>query len=106
MSRQGKSRKLMSAWTGRWRVANDDKAHVDAVQHTVTAELRDVHVARMRVYADHKLEITGELLKVFQDLENHGEYHVRSISDIKLTASGDELVVKVAWEGLEEVKST
>ena len=106
VSRQGKSRKLMSAWTGRWRVANDDKAHVDAVQHTVTAELRDVHVARMRVYADHKLEITGELLKVFKRWENRGEYHIRSTSAIKWAASGDEFVVKVAWEGLEEAEST
>ena len=43
-SRQGKHRKLMSTWTGPWRVANDDKENVDAVQHLVTAELREVHV--------------------------------------------------------------
>ena len=96
----------MSTWTVPWSVANDDKKHVDAVQHLVTAELRDVHVARMRVYADDKLEITGKLLKVFQQLENQGEYHIRSISAIKRVASGDEFVVKVAREGLEEVKST
>ena len=78
----------------------------DAVQHLVTAELRDVHVARMRVYADDKLEITGELLKVFQQLENRGEYHMRIISAIKRAATGDEFVVKVAWEGLQEAKST
>ena len=67
VSRQGKHRKLMSTWTGPWRAANDDKEHVDAVQHLVSlvsAELRDVHVARMRVYADDKLEITVEFLKV------------------------------------------
>ena len=58
------------------------------------------------LYADHKLEITGELLKVFQQLENQGEYHIRSISDIKRAASGHEFVVKVASEGLEEAKST
>ena len=85
--------------------SNDDKEHVDAVQHLVTAELRDVHVASMRFYADDKLEITGELLKVFQQLENHGEYHIRSISAIKRAASGDEFFVKVAWEGLEEAES-
>ena len=75
------------------------------MQHLVTAELRDVHVTTMRVYADDKLEITGELLKVFQQLENQREYHIRS-SAIKRAASGDEFVVKVAWEGLEEAKST
>ena len=65
VSRQGKHRKLMSTWTGSWRVANYGKEHVYAVQHLVTAELRDVHVARMRFYADDQLEIAGELLKVF-----------------------------------------
>ena len=96
----------MNTWTGPWRVANDDKEHVYAVQHLVTAELRDVHVARMRFYADDQLEITGELLKVFQQLENQGEYHIRSISAIKWAASGDEFVVTVAWEGLEKAEST
>ena len=76
------------------------------MQHLVTAELRDVHVARMRVYADDNLEITGDPLKVSQQLENQGEYHIRSISAIKRAASGDEFVVKVVWEGLEEAKST
>ena len=46
--RQGKHRELMSTWTGPWRVVKDDKEHVFAVQHLVTAELRDVHVTRMR----------------------------------------------------------
>ena len=34
----GKHRKLMSTWTGPWRVAIDDKEHVYAVPHLVTAE--------------------------------------------------------------------
>ena len=58
VSKQGKHRKLMSTWTG----------HVYVVQHLVTGELRDVHVARMRFYVDDQLEITGEPLKVFQQL--------------------------------------
>ena len=68
VSRQGKRRKLKSTLTGPWRVANDDKEHVYAVQHSVTAELHDVHVAMMRFYADDQLEITGELLKVSHQL--------------------------------------
>ena len=44
-----------------------------AVQHLVTAELRDVRVTRMRFYAHDKCEITGELLEVFQQLENQGQ---------------------------------
>ena len=100
LTRQSKHRKPMT--TGPWRVANDDKEHMYAVQHLVAAELRDVHVERMRFYADDQLEIIGELLKV----ENHGEYHIRSISVIKRAAGSDDFIVKVAWEGLEEAEST
>ena len=39
-------------------------------------------------------------------MENQGEYHILSILAIKRAARGDEVVVKVAWEGLEEVEST
>ena len=60
----------------------------------------------MRFYADDQLEITGELVKVFQQLENQGEYLNRSISAIKRAARGNEFVVKVASEGLEEAEST
>ena len=35
-----------------------------------------------------------------------GEYYIRSISAIKRAASGDEFVVEVAWEGLEEAASS
>ena len=76
-----------------------------AVPHLVTAEQRDVHVVRMLFSVDDHLKITGELHKVFQQLENHGEHNIRSISAIKRAASGDNVVVKVAWEGLEEAES-
>ena len=39
-------------------------------------------------------------------MENQGEYHIRFISAIKRAASGDEFVVKVTWEGLQEANST
>ena len=48
---------------------------------------------RDRVYADEKLEITGELRKVLQQLDNQGEYHIRGISAVKRAASGDGFVV-------------
>ena len=106
VSKQGKHRKLMSTWAGPWRVGIDDEEHVYAVLHLVTGERRDVHLARTRFYADDQLEITGELFKVFQQLEHQGEYHIRGISAIKRAASGDGFVVTVAREGLKEAEST
>ena len=71
----------------------------------VTAELRDVHMAKMWFYADDQLTITGELLAVFQQMENQDKNHIRSISVINRAARSDAFVVKVAWEGLEEAES-
>ena len=39
-------------------------------------------------------------------MEHQGEYHIWNISAIKRVASGDEFVVKVAWERLEEAERT
>ena len=99
ISRQGKHRKIISTWTGPWRVANDDKDHVYGVKQLVTAELRDVQKARMRHYADYKLQIAGELLNVFQQLKNQGKYHIWRVSAIKWAASGGDVVVE--WPGNE-----
>ena len=76
------------------------------MQHLVTAELRDVHVARMRFYAGDQLEISGELLKVFDQLRTRASTTFGASRPSSGHASGDEFVVKVAWEGLEEAEST
>ena len=103
VSGKGKRRKLSSIWTGPWRVPTNDQKLVYVEKHLVIAELSEVLVVWMRVYADDHLEITGELLKVSQQLENQSEHHIRSISAINRATSGDEFVVKVVWEGLEDV---
>ena len=72
----------------------------------VIGELSDVHVAMMRFFADDRLDITGDLLPIFQQLGNQGEYHIRSISTVKWDESDDEFIVKMAWEELEEAGST
>ena len=55
---QGRHRKLMSTWTGPWRVANDDRDHVYTVENLVNGETREVHVARTKFYADKDLHVT------------------------------------------------
>ena len=96
----------MSTWTGPWRVVNDDREHVYAVEHIVTGETRDVHVARMRFYADRHLKVTKRLRDVFQNQHHQGEYHIRGITDVKPAKHGSEYVVKVLWEGLDDEEST
>ena len=72
-------------------------------RHLVTAELRNVHVARMRFTPMTSSRSPASSAK---QLGNQGEYHIRSIFAIKWAPSGDEFVVKVAWEGLEEAEIT
>ena len=64
--RQGVTPKLLSTWTGPWRVVGADHAHVYSVQNIVSGAVHSAHVARLRFYADSQLEITAELKDVFQ----------------------------------------
>ena len=92
----------MSTWTGPWRVAYDDKEHVYAVKHLVTAEMRKAHVVRMWFYADDQLENTGELLKVSHQMRTRASTTSGASRLSSGLQRGDEFVVKVAWERLEE----
>ena len=56
----------MNTWIEPCHVENRNKEHAYIVQHLVTAELRNVHAAAMRFYADDQPEITGDLLRVFK----------------------------------------
>lgn len=78
------------------RVANSVKEQVYAVKHLATGKLPEVPVVKMQFYADHELEITGELCKLFQQWQKQGENHIRSTSAIRRAANGDEFAVKAA----------
>ena len=104
--KQGKHKKLVSTWTGPWRVVNDDREHVYIVENIVTGETRDVHVARMRFYSDRHLQVTKRLQDVFQHREYQGEYHIRGITDVKKAKRSDEYVVRVLWEGMDDEECT
>ena len=45
---QGVTPKLMSTWTGPWRVVGADHSHVYSVQNIVSGKVRIAHVARLR----------------------------------------------------------
>ena len=62
--RQGVTPKLMSTWTGPWRVVAADHAHVYSVQNIVSGKVHQAHVARLRFYADSHLNITADFKDV------------------------------------------
>ena len=70
--RSGSAPKLLMTWTGRWRVVVAQRPHVYGVQSFVSGEVRDIHIARMRFYADAALGVTAELKEGFQHAFTQG----------------------------------
>ena len=70
--RSGSTPKLLMTWTGPWRVASAEQPHVYGVQNIVSGDVRDVHVARMRFYADRELSITADTEGCFPACLNAG----------------------------------
>ena len=100
--KQGRNHKLLNTWTEPWRVEKDEKEHIRTVGNIITGETREVHVTRMRFYADSDLKITKAVKDVFQQ----GEYHIGGITEVKKANRGDEYVVLVQWEGLDDAEET
>ena len=47
--------KLLMTWTGPWCVVVFERPHVYGVQNIVSGEVRDVHVARMRLKQQYSM---------------------------------------------------
>ena len=65
--------KLMSTWTGPWRVVGADHSHVYSVQNIISGKVHTAHVALLRFYADADLSITAEIKDVVQHSYAQGE---------------------------------
>ena len=73
------------------------RPHVHGVQNIVSGEVRDVHVAHMRFYADAALAITAELKEAFQHAFTQGGFEMAAIVDIANVENGSGLEVEVEW---------
>ncbi|CAB1109586.1 unnamed protein product [Ectocarpus sp. CCAP 1310/34] len=104
--RSGITPKLSSTWTGPWRVVSAAKKHVYGVQNIVNGQVRDVHVARLRFYADSELNVTSDLKDVFQHSFGQGEHEMESILNIGPAHDGSGYLVRVRWAGFEEDEDT
>ena len=62
----GSTQKTMSTWTASWKIVTADKVHVYGVQNVIMGEVKDVHMVRLRCYADKDLEITACLNEMFR----------------------------------------
>ena len=99
----GNAPKLVTIWTGPWCVVSGGSPHVYTVQDIVTGETKEVHVVRMRAYADLSLVVGAEVQGLFEMTE----YEIQDILNIGedlLNAEDDK--VQVAWVGLDDEDPT
>ena len=68
----GSAPKLVTTWTGPWRVVSGGSPHVYNVQDIVTGGTEEVHVVRMRAYADSSLAVGAEVTGIVRDDETPG----------------------------------
>ena len=52
------------------------------VQDIMTGTTKEVHVARMRAYADSSIAVGAEVQGSFEITKHQGEYEIRNILDI------------------------
>ena len=104
--RSGSTTKFIMTWTGPWRVVVAQRPHVYGVQDIVSEEVRDIHVARMRLYAAAALAITAELKEVFQRACTQGEFEMAAIVDMANAQNGSRFEVEVEWGGFDKEENT
>ena len=76
------------------------------VQNIITGEVNDVHVVRLRFYADKDLEMTAAVKEVFQHAFTKDEFEMAGIVDISEAEDGQGFHVKVDWVGFDERESS
>ncbi len=104
--RSGSTPKLVTTWTGPWRIVTAAQQHVYGVQNIISGEVRDVHVVRIRCYADSELEITSDLKDVFQRSFTQGQFEMSALVDMAEAEQGSGYDVQVQWVGFEDDEDT
>lgn len=97
----------MSEWTTPWRVVSDDRKYVRTVEHIVSGDVRDPHVARMRFDGDKEYNVTRRRMQDnFQYLEHQAEFRMARIEGCKKAARGDECLVLFIFVGFYDEQAT
>ena len=72
----------------------------------MSGEVRDVHVARLRFYADSALTVNADLKDVFQHAFTQGEFEMAAIVDLAEAEDDPGYVVEVEWVGFGKEENT
>lgn len=101
VQKRGHVSKLMSTWTGPWRVIDTSKPHIYQVLNSIDGSVTTSHAARLKFYHDTSLGVTAEVKEAFQHLYNQGVFQLDRICEIH-RVSGGASEVYVAWLGFDE----
>ena len=85
--------KLMSTWSGPWRVVGNYNHHVYSAQNIVSGKVHTAHVARPRFYADANLNITAEIIDVLQHSYAQGERRMNALMHVAEDDQDDVIVL-------------
>ncbi|CAM9669740.1 unnamed protein product [Ascophyllum nodosum] len=78
----GRVPKLVQTWTGPWRVVSGGSEHVRVAEDIVTGETKEVHVVRMRPYADSSLVVGAEVRELFEMTTHQGEFEIADVISV------------------------
>ena len=99
----GPTNKAKGVWKGPYRVIAELGDRVYEIQDLVQPDVtKPVHAMRLAFYADSAMEVTQELLTVFQ--HNGTGFVVEKINTLRETDG--VLMVGVKWKGLESEENT
>ena len=98
--RPGVTPKLMATRTGPWRVVGAHHPHLFEIQKIVSDRVHTAHVARLRFYADSRLNVTADVNNVFQHAFNQGQFQIAGVVGVA-EADDRSMIVLVDWVGFE-----
>ena len=103
----GSAPKLVPTWTGPWRVLQGGSTYDYVVEDIVMGKTKEVHVVRMRAYADSSLITEAEVKGGFEISKHQGASAMADVVDVGTDPDRPgEYRVQVTWVGLEDKKPT
>ena len=103
----GSAPKLVTTWTGPWRVVLSGSPHVYNVQDIVTGETKEVHVMRMRTNVDSSLAVGPVVQGLLEMTKHQDEYEIQDILNIgEYPLKAGDYKEQVAWVGLDDEEYT
>ena len=102
--KQAPGTKILLRWQGPFRVVKATGTHTYRVQHMVSKDTKEVHIQRIRKYADKDLNVTEELRAFAATQEQRVE--VEKLIDVRRNPDTQRIEINVQWRGFGSEECT